>query len=167
MKTRWVAESTGCMDFGRQISTGATDTFLGAITFFAPALCWWARTIVLPIWAYSLSASAASPSKIQARHHAYFSTHGECESPSSHQSVRADRARECPRDNGRALSRQRGDYPWQSLRRFPPCGGQLLDALPLIITESVAFSGHETYLQLVKEKGFSSKKNDVPQMIKC
>ena len=41
----------------------ATDTFLGATTFFAPALCWWARTIVLSIWAYSLSASAANTSK--------------------------------------------------------------------------------------------------------
>ena len=40
MKTHWIAEGiTGCMDFGRQTSAGATDTFLGAITFFAPALC--------------------------------------------------------------------------------------------------------------------------------
>ena len=40
MKTRWIAEDiTGCMDLGRQTSTGVTDTFLGAITFFAPALC--------------------------------------------------------------------------------------------------------------------------------
>jgi len=64
MKTRWIAEGiTGCMDLGRQTSAGATDTFLGATTFFAPALCWWARTIVLSIWAYSLSASAASTLK--------------------------------------------------------------------------------------------------------
>ena len=40
MKTRWIAEGiTGCLDFGRQTSAGATDTFLGAIPFFAPALC--------------------------------------------------------------------------------------------------------------------------------
>ena len=40
MKTRWIAEGiTGRMDLGRQTSAGATDTFLGAITFFAPALC--------------------------------------------------------------------------------------------------------------------------------
>ena len=40
MKTRWIAEGiTGCMNFGRQTSAGATDTFLGTITFFAPALC--------------------------------------------------------------------------------------------------------------------------------
>ena len=64
MKTRWIAEGiTGCMDLGRQTSAGVTNTFFGAITFFAPALCWWARTIVLSIWAYSLSASAASTSK--------------------------------------------------------------------------------------------------------
>ena len=39
MKTRLNAESiTGCMDFGRQTSTGATDgatdTFFGSINFF-------------------------------------------------------------------------------------------------------------------------------------
>ena len=40
MKTRRIAEGiTGRLDFGRQTSAGATDTFLGAITFFAPALC--------------------------------------------------------------------------------------------------------------------------------
>ncbi len=40
MKTRWIAEGiTGCMNFGRQTSAGAIDTFLGAIPFFAPALC--------------------------------------------------------------------------------------------------------------------------------
>ena len=40
MKIRWIAEGiTGCIDFGRQTSAGATDTFLGAITFFAPGLC--------------------------------------------------------------------------------------------------------------------------------
>ena len=36
-------------------------------------------------------------------------------------------------------------------------GEQMLNTLPLIITESVAFSGHETYLQLVVEKGFFLK----------
>ena len=40
MKTRWIAEGiTGCLDLGRQASTRATDTFLGAIAFFVPALC--------------------------------------------------------------------------------------------------------------------------------
>jgi hypothetical protein len=40
VKTRWIAEHiTGCMNLGRQTSTGATDTFFGAIAFFAPALC--------------------------------------------------------------------------------------------------------------------------------
>ena len=76
----------------------------------------------------------------------------ECESRESCQSVWADRARECIPNNGRPLPRQRSDYPWQSSRWFPPCREQLSNALPLIITESVAFSGHETYLQLVKEK---------------
>jgi len=64
MKPRWIAErNTGCLDLGRQTSTGATATFLGATTFFTPGLCWWARTIVLSIWAYLLSTSLASTSK--------------------------------------------------------------------------------------------------------
>jgi hypothetical protein len=47
-------------------------------------------------------------------------------------------------------------------------GEQMLNTLPLIITESVASGGHGTSLQLGKEKGFfSSKKNDIPQTIKC
>jgi hypothetical protein len=33
------------------------------IFFWAPALCWWARTMVLSIIAYSLSGSAARCSK--------------------------------------------------------------------------------------------------------
>ena len=38
--SNWIAEGiTGCLDFGRQTSAGATDTFLGPIAFFAPALC--------------------------------------------------------------------------------------------------------------------------------
>ena len=58
-----------------------------------------------------------------AKHHACSSACGEYESPKSRQSVRADRARECLRDNDRALPRQRGDYPWQSLRGFRLCWG--------------------------------------------
>ena len=101
MQTRWIAECiTGCMDFGRQTSAGATDTFFGAITIFAPAL-----------------------QRPVARRHAYSSACGECESSESRQSVRADRAGECLHDNDRALLRQRGDDPWQSLRRFPLCWG--------------------------------------------
>ena len=58
----------------------------------------------------------------------------ECESRESCQSVWADRSKECIPDNGRPLPRQRSNYPWYSRRRFPPCRGQLSDALPLIIT---------------------------------
>ena len=40
IKARWIIERiAGCPDLGRQTSTGATDTFFGAIAFFAPALC--------------------------------------------------------------------------------------------------------------------------------
>ena len=88
------------MNFGLQASAGATDTFLGAIPFSAPAL-----------------------QRPVAKHHACSSACGEYESPESRQSVRADHARECRRDNDRALPRQRGDYPWQSLQRFPLCRG--------------------------------------------
>ena len=40
IKARWITERiAGCLDLGRQTPAGATDTFLGTITFFAPALC--------------------------------------------------------------------------------------------------------------------------------
>jgi hypothetical protein len=48
------------MDFGAQPLFAAPDRLVFAGFFWAPALCWCARTIVLSIMAYSLSASAAS-----------------------------------------------------------------------------------------------------------
>ena len=51
------------VDFGAQSASAAPDRLLFAVFFWAPALCWWARTIVLSIIAYSLSASAANISK--------------------------------------------------------------------------------------------------------
>jgi len=42
------------MDFGGQSAAGSTDR-LRAVFFRAPALCWWARTIVASIIMYSLS----------------------------------------------------------------------------------------------------------------
>src|SRR6266852_4032883 len=47
------------MDFGAQSAFAAPDRLVFAVFFWAPALCWCARTIVLSIMAYSLSASAA------------------------------------------------------------------------------------------------------------
>ena len=169
MKTRWIAEGiTGCMDFGRQTSAGATDTFLGAIPFFAPALCWWARTIVLSIWAYSLSASAASTSKTRCQTPHLLQRMWQYESLESRQSVRADRARECRRDNDRALPRQRGDYPWQSLRRFPLCRGANAQYVATDHHGEHSVWWSWDFSSIWKGKRvFSSKKNDIPQTIKC
>src|SRR5436305_15326528 len=47
------------MDFGAQSAFAAPNRLIFAVFFLAPALCWCARTIVLSIMAYSLSASAA------------------------------------------------------------------------------------------------------------
>src|SRR5664279_3023025 len=47
------------MDLGAQPAARAADRLVLSGFFWAPALCWWARTIVLSIIAYSLSASAA------------------------------------------------------------------------------------------------------------
>src|ERR1700737_5385632 len=47
------------VDFGAQSAFAAPDRLVFAVFFWAPALCWCARTIVLSIMAYSLSASAA------------------------------------------------------------------------------------------------------------
>ena len=50
------------MDFGAQSPLAAPDRLVFAGFFWAPALCWCARTMVLSIIAYSLSASAAKVS---------------------------------------------------------------------------------------------------------
>ena len=47
------------MNLGAQPAFAAPDGLIGAPFFSAPALCWWARTMVASIIAYSLSASAA------------------------------------------------------------------------------------------------------------
>src|ERR1700756_2024214 len=47
------------VDLGAQSTARAADRLVLAGFFWAPALCWWARTMVLSIIAYSLSASAA------------------------------------------------------------------------------------------------------------
>src|SRR5258706_15442226 len=52
------------VDFGAQSALAAPDRLVLAVFFWAPALCWCARTMVLSIMAYSLSASAAKTPKI-------------------------------------------------------------------------------------------------------
>src|SRR6476659_4643025 len=47
------------VDLGAQSAALAPDCVVLTSFFWAPALCWWARTMVLSIIAYSLSASAA------------------------------------------------------------------------------------------------------------
>lgn len=44
------------MNPGAEPAPAAHDGLLLRLTFFAPALCWWARTLVELITAYSLSA---------------------------------------------------------------------------------------------------------------
>lgn len=50
------------MDLGAQTAPTASEGLLVWIPPFAPALCWWARTMVESIIAYSLSASCAKAS---------------------------------------------------------------------------------------------------------
>ncbi len=52
------------MNLCAQPAFAAPDRLIFIVFFWAPALCWWARTIVLSIMAYSLSASAAKISNI-------------------------------------------------------------------------------------------------------
>ena len=54
-----------CMDFGAQATTTAPKRLFLQAPPFAPALCWWARTMVESIMAYSLSASCANASKMR------------------------------------------------------------------------------------------------------
>ena len=51
------------VDFGAQSALAAADRLIVIFFWGAPALCWWARTMVLSIIAYSLSASVARCSK--------------------------------------------------------------------------------------------------------
>ena len=51
------------VDFGAQSAFAAADRLIVIFFWAAPALCWWARTMVLSIIAYSLSASVARCSK--------------------------------------------------------------------------------------------------------
>ena len=53
------------MDLGAQAAPAASDCLLFWIPPFAPALCWWARTMVESIIAYSLSASCAKASNMR------------------------------------------------------------------------------------------------------
>ena len=56
MKPGRVAQRVaGGVDFGGQATLAAPDGFLRVVPPFAPAACWWARTIVESIIAYSLS----------------------------------------------------------------------------------------------------------------
>ena len=56
----WVTERIdNGVDLGRQAATGSSDGLVRAVFFWAPALCWWARTLVESIDMYSASASNA------------------------------------------------------------------------------------------------------------
>src|SRR5690348_13741618 len=52
------------VDLRAQAAAAAPDRLVATPFLTAPALCWWARTIVLSIMAYSLSASPAKCRKI-------------------------------------------------------------------------------------------------------
>ncbi len=64
MKSHWIAQRIDRgVNLGTQPASAAPDGLLVRIPPFAPALCWWARTMVASIMAYSLSASCARASK--------------------------------------------------------------------------------------------------------
>lgn len=64
METGWIAERVaGRVNFRAQPPFASAEAFGLRAPFFAPAACWWARTMVESIMAYSLSADAESFSK--------------------------------------------------------------------------------------------------------
>jgi hypothetical protein len=68
MKSGWVAQRIdGGMDLRAQPAAGSSDRLILAGFFWAPALCRWARTMVLSIIAYSLSVSLANRAKMRAQ----------------------------------------------------------------------------------------------------
>lgn len=65
VKARGIAQRvTARVDFRGQAAFRSPDAFRFPVPPFAPALCWWARTRVESIIAYSLSASSARCLKI-------------------------------------------------------------------------------------------------------
>ena len=63
-ESQWVAEGIDdYVDFRREPAARAADGLIGTPFLRAPALCWWARTIVASIIAYSLSGSSAKALK--------------------------------------------------------------------------------------------------------
>jgi hypothetical protein len=82
------------MDFCAQSAFAAADRLGFAVFFWAPALCWWARTIVLSLMAYSLSASAAKISNIFFQMPLLAQREIVCGSLSDHRSAPAGPARE-------------------------------------------------------------------------
>ena len=74
----------------------------------------------------------------------------------------------CRRDKDRALPRQRGDYPWQSLRRFPLCRGANAQYVTTDHHGEHSVWWSWDFSSIGKGKRFfSSKKNDIPPTIKC
>ena len=130
----------GCMGFRRQTSTGATDVFLAETTFFMPALCWRTRTIVLSIWTYLWSASAAWTSKNFARDYTHSSTFEECVLSKSRQSLWACSAKGYRPENGRAPLIRVGIILGSSSDVSNTVGWQVFYALPLIIMKSLVSS---------------------------
>ena len=64
VKTGRIAQGIDCgVNLRAQTASAAPDSLFLRIPPFAPALCWWARTMVESIMAYSLSASCANASK--------------------------------------------------------------------------------------------------------
>src|SRR5271166_4474123 len=55
------------VDLGRQSATGSADGLIFAFFFLAPALCWWARTLVESMDMYSASASNAKALRRRAK----------------------------------------------------------------------------------------------------
>ena len=63
----WVAERIdNGVDLGRQAAAGSSNGLVFAVFFGAPALCWWARTLVELIDMYSASASSVKTSRMRA-----------------------------------------------------------------------------------------------------
>jgi len=55
------------VDLGRQSAARPADGLIFAVFFWAPALCWWARTLVESIAMYSASASLDNISKTRVK----------------------------------------------------------------------------------------------------
>ena len=134
----------GCMDFCRQTSTRATNTFSAAITIFTPALCWRTRNnIVVNLDILMVYLGSLNFKECCQRLHSLQFIWRVC-IPESRQSLWPCNTKWYRPENGRAPPIQVDIFLGSSSDVSNTVGEQVFYALPLIIMKSLVSGGSWT-----------------------